>query len=104
MQKDGSIFFHLISFLCKLFKNHPFERLLTEMEVKHRYAKPYRPQTNGKIEHFWKILHENFIEDTLYEDVADMRNELLGFLVYYNEHQPHSAIRTLAPLEKSQNM
>ena len=31
---------------------HPFERLLLEMDIKHRYTKPYRPQTNGKIERF----------------------------------------------------
>ena len=85
-------------------ENHLFERLLTEMDIKHRYTIPYRPQTNGKIERFWKTLHEDFIEDALYEDVTDMRNELLGFLVYYNEHRPHSAIGTLTPLEKSKNM
>ena len=36
--------------------SHPFERLLIEMGVKHRYTRPYRPQTNGKIERFWKSL------------------------------------------------
>ena len=84
-------------------ENHPVERLLAEMEIKYRYTRPYRPQTNGKIERFWKTLHEDFIEDALYEDVTDMRNELLGFLVYYNEHRPYSAIGALTPLEKSPN-
>ena len=27
---------------------HPFERLLVEMQMKHRYTKSCRPQTNGK--------------------------------------------------------
>jgi len=58
-------------------QDHPFERLLIEMEIKHKYTKPYRPQTNGKIERFWKTLNEDFIEDALYEDVEDMKNELL---------------------------
>jgi hypothetical protein len=31
---------------------HPFERLLSEMGIKHRYTKPYTPKTNGKIERF----------------------------------------------------
>ena len=33
-------------------KRHPFERMLEEMGVKHRYTRPYRPQTNGKVERF----------------------------------------------------
>lgn len=36
----------------KLKEHHPFERLLTELDIKHRYTRPYRPQTNGKVERF----------------------------------------------------
>jgi len=28
----------------------------------------------------------SFLDDALYEDIDDLREELLGFLVYYNEH------------------
>ena len=55
---------------------HPFERLLTEMEMKHIYTKPYRPQTNGKIECFWKTLKEDFTEDSLFNDKEDLKDEL----------------------------
>ena len=85
-------------------EEHPFERLLQEMEMKHVYTKPYRPQTNGKIERFWKTLKEDFIEDALYNDLEDLKNELLGFLVYYNEHRPHSAIGHLTPKNFAQNV
>ena len=83
--------------LAKNKEEHPFERLLMEMQMKHRYTRPYRPQTNGKIERFWKTLNEDFIEDALYEDMEDLKEELLGFLVYYNDHRPHSAINNLTP-------
>lgn len=79
-------------------EDHPFERLLLEMEIEHRYTKPYHPQTNGKIERFWKTLQEDFIEDALYENLDDLKNELLGFLAYYNEHRPHSAIGGKTPV------
>ncbi|MDR0968118.1 MAG: integrase core domain-containing protein, partial [Holosporaceae bacterium] len=59
------------------------------------YTKPYRPETNGKIERFWKTLNEEFVEDALYENLEDLKNELLGFLVYYNEHRPHSSINNI---------
>ena len=84
-------------------QEHPFERLLTEMDMKHVYTKPYRPQTNGKIERFWKTLNEDFIEGALYENLEDLKNELLGFIIYYNEHRPHSAIKT-TPMNKAKHV
>ncbi|MDR2691005.1 MAG: integrase core domain-containing protein [Dysgonamonadaceae bacterium] len=80
---------------------HPFERLLPEMAIQHRYTRPYRPQTNGKVERFWRTLNEDVIEDALYEDMDDLKNELLGFLVYYNEHRPHSAIGNIPPAKRA---
>ena len=83
---------------------HPFERLLTEMEMKHIYTKPYRPQTNGKIERFWKTLKEDFVEDSLFNDKEDLKNELLGFIAYYNEHRPHTSLNGLTPCEFNSKM
>ena len=80
-------------------ENHPFERLLIEMQMKHLYTKPYRPQTNGKIERFWKTLKEDFTEDSLFNDINDLKEELLGYIVYYNEHRPHSSLNGLTPKE-----
>ena len=85
--------------LSKNKENHPFERLLMEMQMRHVYTKPYRPQTNGKIERFWKTLKEDFIEDAFYQNLDDLKEELLGFLIYYNEHRPHSAIDGKKPVE-----
>ena len=78
-------------------EEHPFERLLTEMEMKHIYTKPYRPQTNGKIERLWRTCKEEFLEDSLFEDKEDFKNELLGFIAYLNEYRPHSALKGLTP-------
>ena len=32
---------------------HPFERMLYELGITHRYTRPYRPQTN-KVERLWR--------------------------------------------------
>lgn len=40
---------------------HFFETMLKIVDIKHRYTRPYRPQTNGKIERFWKILNNKCI-------------------------------------------
>jgi len=84
--------------------DHPFERLLIEMEMEHKYTKPYRPQTNGKIERFWKTLKEDFIEDALYEDIDDLKDELLQYLVYYNECRTHSSLNNQTPINFLKNV
>jgi len=42
-------------------KYHSFEKEMKRLGIVHFYTKPYRPQTNGKVEAFWKIiLKESF--------------------------------------------
>ena len=43
---------------------HPFERMLLELGITHRYTRPYRPQTNGKVERFWQTLNDDLIDGT----------------------------------------
>jgi hypothetical protein len=79
-------------------EKHPFERLLREMGIKHLHTKPYRPQTNGKIEQFWKTLYEDFLEDTDFSSVENLKDELLQYLTYYN-HERHHQIIKCKPVE-----
>ena len=73
------------------------------MDIKHRHTKPYRPQTNGKTERFWNtrgvFVGQFALCKLLQINNKYLKNELLGFLVYYNEHRPHSALDGLTPKE-----
>lgn len=84
-------------------EEHPFERLLIEMGIKHRYIKPYRPQTNGKIERFWKTIEEDLLEETYFESLNHLKEELIQYLYYYNHERPHQGINGLTPFQKNQN-
>lgn len=79
--------------------NHPFERMLFETGVKRRYMKPYRPQTNGKVERFWRTLKEDLIEDTDFDSLEELEDELLKYLVYYNWERPHQGIGGKKPID-----
>ena len=78
---------------------HPMERMLKELGIKHRYTRPYRPQTNGKIERFWRTLNEDLLEDTTFESVSELKDELQQYLLYYNTQRPHQALDGKTPLE-----
>jgi hypothetical protein len=86
--------------------SHPFERMLIELGIKHRYTKPYRPQTNGKIERFWRTLNEDLIEGTCFDSIDHYRDELTKYLFYYNQMRPHQSLNGLTPeqfLKKESN-
>ena len=79
--------------------SHPFERLLIEMGVKHRYIQPYRPQTNGKVERFWRTMEEDLIIDTDFDSIGELKEELLQYMYYYNHERPHQGIDGKKPIE-----
>jgi transposase InsO family protein len=68
-------------------QEHPFEAMLLELGIIHRYTRPYRPQTNGKVERFWRTLDEDVIEGTTFDNLD--ANELFEYLVYYNRASQH---------------
>jgi transposase InsO family protein len=80
-------------------RQHPFERMLEEMGVKHRYTRPYRPQTNGKVERFWRTLNDDLIEGTTFESEEEFKKELEQYIWYYNTQRPHQALGGKSPLE-----
>lgn len=76
---------------------HPFERLLMELGIKHRYTRPYRPQTNGKAERFWRTIEDDLFYGTTFDSVDHIKDELLQYLVYYNHERPHQALGGIPP-------
>jgi transposase InsO family protein len=83
--------------ISKTKESHPFERMLIEMNIKHRYTRPYRPQTNGKIERFWKTLNDDLIEETEFDTLEELKDELLQYMYYYNELRPHQSLGGISP-------
>jgi transposase InsO family protein len=79
-------------------QGHPFERMLQELGINHRYTRPYRPQTNGKVERFWRTIEDDMLRDTFYESEEELRKELLHYLYYYNHERHHQGINNI-PVE-----
>lgn len=78
---------------------HPFERMLIELSIVHRYTRPYRPQTNGKVERFWRTLEDDLLRDTDFDSQEELKEELLQYLYYYNHERPHQGIEGKKPIE-----
>ena len=83
--------------------NHAFERLLQEMQIKHRYIRPYRPQTNGKIERLWKTIEEDVFAEMCFDSFEHMQQELTEYVYYYNHERAHQGIGGKTPAQFNQN-
>ena len=68
---------------------NPFKRMLKEMGIKRRFIRPYHPQTNGKIERFWRTLEEDLIDGATFDNLEEFERELFEYMIYYNEYRPH---------------
>jgi transposase InsO family protein len=60
--------------------------------VEHRFTRPYRPQTNGKVERFHRTLAEEWAYVRPYNSEADRLGALDEWLHLYNHHRHHTAI------------
>lgn len=78
-------------------EEHPFEAMLIELGIRHRYTKPYRPQTNGKVERFWRTLDDDLIDGATFDNLQHFENELFDYIVYYNNLRPHQALGGQTP-------
>lgn len=81
----------------KTINAHPFERLLAHFSIKHRRTKPYRPQTNGKIERFWRTFDDEVINGAVFNSLDELKDAVLGYNFYYNEHRPHQGLNGKVP-------
>jgi transposase InsO family protein len=82
-------------------ETHFFETALQMFDVQHKYTRPYRPQTNGKIERFWKTLM-NECTDLAEKgfEYDELEAEILGFGYRYNYQRRHSALGYQTPFGK----
>jgi len=68
-----------------------------EMGIKHRYTRPYRPQTNGKVERFWRTIEDDLLRETTFDTLKELNEELMQYLYYYNHERPHQALEGKTP-------
>jgi len=76
---------------------NPFKRMLKEMGLKQRFIRPYRPQTNGKVERFWRTLEDDIIDGTTFDSLDDFIKDVFEYMYYYNEYRPHQGLNGLTP-------
>ena len=75
-----------------------------ELGITPKRTRPYRPQTNGKIERFHRTLADGWAYARHYQSEHQRRAALPGWLHFYNHHRAHSAIGGKPPIARLTNL
>ena len=86
------------------YRSRAFAAVLERLDARHRWTRPYRPQTNGKAERFIRTLLDEWAYVRLYRSNAERLAALPRYLDFYNRRRPHTAIRGLVPLAAVNNV
>ena len=86
------------------YRSYLWAQTCTELGITPKRTRPYRPQTNGKIERFHRTLIEGWAFKTFYPSENDRLAALSPWVHQYNHHRPHSAIGKVAPITRLDNL
>jgi transposase InsO family protein len=86
------------------YKSHAWRDACVELNIRPKKTRPYRPQTNGKIERFHRTMGERWAFRRLYATETARRNALPAWLHEYNHHRLHTAIGGHPPISRLTNL
>jgi transposase InsO family protein len=86
------------------YKSHAWRDACRDLGITHKRTRPYRPQTNGKIERFHRTMADGWAFKRFYNSESARRNALPAWLHHYNHHRPHTAIGKVSPITRLTNL
>jgi transposase InsO family protein len=84
------------------YRSTPFAEALGP--VVHKWTRPYRPQTNGKIERFHRTLADEWAYARPYRSDTERCQAFTTWLHTYNHHRGHTALGGLPPASRVPNL
>jgi transposase InsO family protein len=84
--------------------NRSLRELLAAREIKHLTTRPYRPQTNGKVERFHQTMQREWGYGMNYRSHQHRNQALPHWLHHYNHQRPHSSIGNRPPISRVHNL
>ena len=86
------------------YKAKDWSKACAELGITVKKTRPYRPQTNGKIERFHRTLADGWAYARYYDTETARREALPGWLHTYIHHRHNSAIGGTPPITRLNNL
>lgn len=84
------------------YKSRRFAGACRTWQIRHRFTRPYRPQTNGKAERFIQTLLREWAYRRPFASSAARTTALTSYLRFYNHRRPHASLGRRAPWTRFQ--
>jgi transposase InsO family protein len=84
--------------------NRSLRELLQTHGIEHRFIRPRRPQTNGKVERYQQTLKREWALGRVYRSSEHRAAALSHWLDYYNKRRPHSSLGGRPPISRVHNL
>ena len=82
------------------FRSKDFAAACKQLGVRHRFTRPYRPQTNGKAERFIQSALREWAYGFTYQHSNERTQALGRWNHHYNWHRPHQGIGGAVPMSR----
>jgi transposase InsO family protein len=86
------------------YRSHLWRQACAELGITPKRTRPYRPQTNGKIERFHRTMAAEWAFKKFYNSESARRAALPAWIHLYNHHRRHSAIGQAPPISRLDNL
>lgn len=85
------------------YRSTAFKKALGD-DITHKRTRPYRPQTNGKVERFNRIMLEEWAYAQPYTSETQRVAAFDQWLHHYNHHRGHTALKGQPPAARVPNL
>ncbi|MDQ0634332.1 transposase InsO family protein [Arthrobacter pascens] len=73
-------------------------------DIKHKRTRPYRPQTNGKVERYSCTMLDEWAYAKPYASESERVAAFTDWLHHYNHHRGHTSLKGQPPASRVTNL